>query len=309
MARYELHLLLDANTIKERLSALARAWGRKTFDDWSVVNSERFEQKLNDGIFALFWDDPGRVWINEQIQDSDIQTKRVMLLATRLFPDPNDLNLISSHQLSLEPMSSPILNSNNLSPLGENADLKVEKMRKIFLSPSTKFGVFSYKTSPQFWADKGLFYCKTEGSEPSNERDGTKRREEDLERFEKVDVMLSSVIEILEPYYAFITSSREMDYVPKFDPSFFPPVEPWKYCWRMFVYGRDLVSRLGREHLLHTPAFLVKEFNNGAIWIQPTDERYRDDVSVEPRTPLSEAERLNYRKAVRSYLNLDEPFD
>jgi hypothetical protein len=307
MARYDLHLLLNANTSKERLSAVTRAWGSKTSNDWSVVSSERFEQRLNDETFALFWDDPDRVWPNEEFRDRRIQDKDVTLLSTRLFPDLNDLNLISSHQLSLEPMASPILNSNNLSLLGEDAALKAEKMRKIFLSPSTKSGVFSYRTSPKLWLDKGLFYCTTQSYEPSNEPDGTKQREEDLKRFEKVDVMLHSVIEILEPYYAFITSAREMDYVPKFDPSMFPPVEPWQYCWRMFVYGQELVAKLGRDYLLQTPAFYVKELKNGAIWIQPTDERYRDWVSVESVT-LSEAQRDHYREAVRSHLQIMTPF-
>ncbi len=303
--RYDLHIFLHADTSRAKLSSLSRVWGNQTLGNWFAVNAEKFEKKLSEGVFAVFWDEADREWINEKIRESSIESKRVDCLATCLYPDPENAAL--SLDLILDPMISPILSSGDLDVLGENKLLKAEKMLQKYYPPSSKFGVFSHPPSQRFLLERGILYVKIVGYEPIHKTTGTDEQIKEFHRFEKVDKMLKNTIETLDPYYAFITNDREMDYVPTFDASFFPPLEPWQYCWRMFVYGRELVAKLGRDYLLQTPAYYVKELKNGTIWIQPTDERYRDNTSVEPIT-LTEAERVKHRDAVKAHLQITTPF-
>lgn len=208
-------------------------------------------------------------------------------------------------------MTSPILKTSALTSLGAEHELKAEKMRKIANFPSSKSGTIRLPPSQLQFMEQGLLYVMLTGQEPERQFSNHLSKGKviaDSPMYQSVENLLKNAIEILNPYYAFATSYRDLDFVPNYTE--FPPLNAWEFCWRVFVYGKEFITQKGYDVLLKTPAFNVQEIGQ-TIWIQPTDEIYGDDTAINLpiERVLTEDERKSYREAVKRYLNLREPFD
>lgn len=295
---FEFHLLLPTSVAVQRITKVVEMFGGdRPIKNWSVTKAQ-FLEKLQTGIYALLWDEP------EQTSSVARDYRHVGSLQTPLYADAESSNLDLQLVLSLAPMTSPILFS-DVNALGNEYQLKSEKMRMTANLPARKHGIISLPPSQRQFLERGLFYVKLEGNVPPQPSDFSSVKP-NWSELESLETFVKSVISGLEPVYGFATEDKDLDYVPNY--SEFPPLNCWDFCWRVFLFGRHFVEKKGSDFLLATPAHKVDRLDTHLIWIQPTDEVYAHDTVFNTSQILSGSERKNYRKLVKKYLQLSEPF-
>ncbi len=94
-----------------------------------------------------------------------------------------------------------------------------------------------------------------------------------LKNYEYEKRYLKRLISKLNPYYTFFSTGQNEELVYYMDDesriiNSWIPVNPWKYLWNNFVFGKELVNQYGREKILSTPAQEVEIFGDGMAWFQ-----------------------------------------
>lgn len=132
---------------------------------------------------------------------------------------------------------------------------------------------------------------------------------EGIEIIEQVRRDIMAFLDILSPYYAFISSEEDYGLWHPGPITQFPPPAPWRYLWSLMSYGPELIAEIGRSKLLSTPAVRLEEHGN-RIDIQPltwltylyeNEHRYTHE---RPQITNKERARLTC-----DYLGLQLPFD
>jgi hypothetical protein len=121
----------------------------------------------------------------------------------------------------------------------------------------------------------GRFGSRYMGPFPDHDKD---KRDFLLEVWEKVANCFQPKFAVMDDFGLNVRKRRQKDLSA--------------YAWGVTIYGPDLVERIGRDRIMSSPAFLVKELPWGAFWVQ---------ASENPFQPSAEK-----KKELEKYLNLKQ---
>lgn len=91
---------------------------------------------------------------------------------------------------------------------------------------------------------------------------------EGVKVIEQVRRDITAFLEVISPYYAFVSNCSDYPLWHTGPLTHFPPPTPWRYLWSFMSYGPELSAEIGRSKLLSTPAVRLEEHGN-RIDIQP----------------------------------------
>lgn len=306
-SEYRIYLYLNRDeTFEARITSLVEKYGvdapqiaevRKSVDYRESVDKIEFIRLLREGIYSPHWEEfPMTKW------------QRLQNLFIALAKDEWEIDFTLA--LRLEPLYSPILqNSNVLTILGENGAQKFEALSKSSNQITNDFGIDLPHPVQKFQEGKIIVltiggHALTSGMnvhnfEPINYTDMVWIDRQNL---------LKDMLKILNPFFGFVT-----DYVDERGLSIsrrmttWPPLEPWKFFWRLMVFGGQLSQTIGVGKLRSTPAFILEELGENLFWIQPTDALHHDYFWKSPQ--LTYSQHKEYEKSVIHHLDLIDPYD
>lgn len=125
---------------------------------------------------------------------------------------------------------------------------------------------------------------------------------------------LVSILDILQPDYAFAANQADYELLHMGDIRIFPPLAPLRYLWSLMAYGTELITQIGQSTLRSTPAHRIVETAKGLLLIQPADflfhpgETGQRDENREQRL-LRHKKRQQQMMKVANHLKLKLPYE
>lgn len=305
-SEYRIYLYLKHDeTFESRIVSLVENYGLETSEmvgGYKITNKSKFIQRFNEGVYALFWD---------EFQSS--QWQRAVNLSIGLAWKVWDFDF--SMALELESIFSPILQKPNaLVLLGNDAEEKLDKLKNGRNPITNDIGIDLPHPSEQLQtvgvtilALRGNMSSDMSVMGASSKTKHTSLKDHmDAIHLERKSI-LQEIVKQLDPMYGFIADNQDEQVLcMSRHMTTWPPLEPWKFFWRLMIFGSQLSQETGVEKLRSTPALITEEFGKNLFWIQATDALYH--YWSPKSSQLSASQRTNYEKSVLDYLNLTAPF-
>lgn len=132
---------------------------------------------------------------------------------------------------------------------------------------------------------------------------------ENVEIIEQVRHDIMAFLDVLSPYYAFLSHEDDYELWHPGPITHFPPPAPWRYLWSLMSYGSELSAEIGRSKLLSTPAVRLEEHGNRIdiqplTWLTHLYENERQYMHERPKITNKERARLTC-----DHLGLQLPYD